>query len=218
MVTSQFPWEYDPDNKIKSSPNSTSFLARHKTLPDIRGIITFFQLREAEKEEFMLRIQHIMGDVIHPNTHPNIAKIQAHGIVEQGVERGNPYVVEEYTEGASLCETYSIRNKMPLSVALSLCRQMVSALQYMRARDIYHFGICSTNIIERKAESPAREPVFILTGWKFDQPVEETYLLADNPYLAPEIFEAATFGKPGERSDRYALAVVLYKVHTGKFP
>ena len=227
MQESQSSWTYDTDRPIRQSPNSASYMATHEIIAGLRGIITFFHVTDEEKEEVRLRIRHVNETIhLHPKAHPYIAKIVDFGMAEQRDGSKNPFVVEEYIEGVSLDETYSKHNTMPPKVALPLCRQMISALQFMHARDICHFGVCFSHIIERKPASPenqtshtpAPEPVFVLTGWKFDRPAYETYALEDGPYLAPEMFHATTFGQPGERSDLYALAVVLHKALTGKLP
>ncbi len=159
--------------------------------------------------------------------HPNIAHI--HGFhVSLPQASGNPlaYMVMDYIEGQGLTDYMrhtSFKGEFPPTADLvGLFASLAAAIDYAHRQGIIHGNIRPSNILLDKRDTshnPMGEPMLIDFGitrllgipagavshWESD-------MLS---YISPEQAE----GHPGnERSDIYALAVILYEMCTGVQP
>jgi serine/threonine protein kinase len=159
--------------------------------------------------------------------HPNIAHIHSfHVSLPQA--SGNPlaYMVMDYIEGQSLADyirNTSFKGEFPPAADLvRLFASLAAAIDYAHQQGIIHGNIKPGTILLDKRDTsrnPMGEPMLIDFGitrllgipagavslWEFD-------MLS---YISPEQAE----GDPGnERSDIYALAVILYEMYAGVQP
>ncbi|MEJ5198222.1 MAG: protein kinase [Anaerolineae bacterium] len=145
--------------------------------------------------------------------HPHIVHVLDHG-----VEGEQHYLVMDLVNGPSLQAVLRARAQ-PLTPAeaIALIAPLAEALDYAHRRGVIHRDVKPSNILLR--EGRLDDPV--LTDFGVARMVEATVatqagaLLGTPAYMAPEQGE----GKPGdERSDVYALGVILYELLTGQPP
>jgi serine/threonine-protein kinase len=147
-------------------------------------------------------------------SHPNV--VRTHDLGEAG---GIYFITMEFVEGTSLDEVIRRRGALPLSVTLTIGRQLCRALEVAHAQGIVHRDIKPQNLvvdaqgflkvmdfgIARLVEgrqAPAG-PGLTAAGSVIGTP----------EYMAPE----QLLGQPVDgRADLYAAGVVLYECTTGK--
>jgi serine/threonine-protein kinase len=147
-------------------------------------------------------------------THANIVQVYAAGVAD-----GIPYIALEYVEGRNLRE-YLLRKGPPEPpLALSIMRQVCSALQRAGEMGIIHRDIKPDNILlTRRGEVKVTDFGLsrILVG---DQPAlnltQSGMTLGTPLYMSPEQVE----GKPLDiRSDIYSFGVTCYHMLAGQPP
>lgn len=145
--------------------------------------------------------------------HPHIVKVLAHGS-----EGETHYLAMELIDGPSLQVVLRGRTQpFTPAEAVALIARLAEALDYAHRQGVIHRDVKPSNILLRggRLDDPA------LTDFGVARLVEETVatqsgaLLGTPAYMAPEQGE----GQPGdERSDVYALGVILYELLTGQPP
>src|SRR2546423_4754573 len=147
-------------------------------------------------------------------THANIIQIYAIGEAS-----GLHYMALEYVEGKNLREYLEKKGPPEILVALSIMRQVASAIQRASEMGIIHRDIKPENIlVTRKGEAKVADfglvPVFSDTG----QPLNLTQsgvTMGTPLYMSPEQVE----GKPVDfRTDIYSFGVTCYHLLAGQPP
>jgi len=143
-------------------------------------------------------------------SHPNVV-----GVYDVGRQDDVHYIVMEYVEGKSLKDIIAERGPLPAEEALRIARQICEALRHAHGHHIIHRDVKPHNVLIT-AEGRAKVTDFGIAGAATTSTV--TYpgvLLGTVYYFSPEQAQ----GKYGdERSDLYALGVVLYEMLTGRVP
>ncbi len=150
--------------------------------------------------------------------HPNICHIY-----EVGEEQGNAYIAMELVEGRSLRETIP-KGGLPIEKAIRHGAQIADALAHAHERGVIHRDLKSANVVITP-EGRAKVLDFGLAK-RVDQPGDElraadldltqSGIVVGTPhYLPPEVLGGA---KADERSDLWALGVVLYEMTSGELP
>jgi len=149
-------------------------------------------------------------------SHPSIVPIFAVG----ELPNGEPYFVMEYVEGSNLG---AILRKGPLDrdTLLEWALQICAALEYAHARGILHRDIKPANVLVANGDfvkvvdfGLAKHTPASATP---DLSVTFSQLAAGTPdYMAPEQTRSPT--EADERSDVYALGVLLYEMATTRIP
>jgi serine/threonine-protein kinase len=148
-------------------------------------------------------------------SHPNICTIY-----EVGEAGGVPFFVMEYLPGRTLAQV--IREGPPdLTETLGIGMQIAAALADAHARAIVHRDLKSSNVVI-DASGRAKVLDFGLARRIVDDTVDpESTITSANvvagtlSHMAPEVLRGA---RGDERSDIWALGVVLYEVATGGLP
>ena len=142
--------------------------------------------------------------------HPNIGVI--HGLEETEDQR--LFIVMQYYQGESLAQKLS-RGPLPLAESLDLAVQIASGLGAAHAHNIVHRDIKPSNIMVTKAGVPkivdfglAR----VVATISATQTISATGTL---PYMAPEQILGESID---QRSDLWALAVIVVQMITGNHP
>lgn len=141
--------------------------------------------------------------------HPHIVPI-----LDCGIEGGAPYIVMEYLEGttleARLEALASSRALMPLREVGRICVAVARALDHAHQRGIVHGDVKPANVML------TTQGGVMLTDFGIAAIVGTAGPMIGTPaYMAPEQGR----GEPGdERSDIYALGVILYEMVTGRVP
>ena len=142
--------------------------------------------------------------------HPNIVTL--YDFLEYN---GRPCIIMEYIEGETLTDRILARGSLPLSEAITIFKAIVEAIDYVHSQGIIHRDIKSTNV---KISSTGHVKVLDFGIAKSSTSPQLTVtggVIGTIQYLAPEQFrgEAAN-----ERTDIWALGVLLYEMVTGHMP
>jgi serine/threonine protein kinase/tetratricopeptide (TPR) repeat protein len=142
--------------------------------------------------------------------HPNIGVI--HGLEE--TEDQQLFIVMQYYEGETLAQKFS-RGALTLRESLDFAIQIASGLSAAHAHNLVHRDIKPSNIIITKA-NVAKIVDFglarVVASISATQSISATGTL---PYMAPEQILGASID---QRSDVWALAVIIVQMVTGSHP
>ncbi len=142
--------------------------------------------------------------------HPNIVEFY-----EQIEWDARPCLVMEYVEGVTLAEQLRHHGAMPMATALSVLSQIVSAVAYLHEHDIIHRDIKASNI-RLTPDGGAKLLDFGIAKNEFTPQLTQTgFVVGTVEYLAPEQINS---GKADERSDIWALGILLFEMLTGSVP
>ncbi len=143
-------------------------------------------------------------------SHPNIV-----GVYDVGRQDDIHYIVMEYVQGKTLKEEIGERGPLAPEDAVRVARQVCEALRHAHLHHIIHRDVKPHNVLITP-EGRVKVTDFGIAGAATGGTV--TYpgaLLGTVYYFSPEQAQ----GRYGdERSDLYALGVVLYEMLTGRVP
>ncbi|HEY4441418.1 MAG TPA: Stk1 family PASTA domain-containing Ser/Thr kinase, partial [Candidatus Elarobacter sp.] len=145
-------------------------------------------------------------------SHPNIVNIY-----DFGVENDAYYIVMELVDGSTLGALLREERVLPEGVAIDYAIQIASGLAYAHRQGLLHRDVKPANILVTK------DDVVKLSDFGIARAVSEHTLGVTQPgmvmgsvaYISPE---QAQNHELDERSDLYALGVVLYQMLTGSLP
>jgi serine/threonine-protein kinase len=152
-------------------------------------------------------------------THPNVCAIYDFGETPEGLI----YLAMEFIEGEPLTDLLEREDALPLARAADIFRQTADALQAAHDLGIVHRDLKPDNIMltRKKAGGDTVKVVDFgiakaVGGDESGQKVTKTGLVIGTPeFMSPEQLS----GDPLDgRSDLYSLALVLYRMLTGKLP
>ena len=149
--------------------------------------------------------------------HPNVAKLYGGGVTE----RNEPYLVVELLHGRSLRDVVQRDGWVPGDLAAGYAWQALQGLAATHQVGVLHRDLKPANLmLEPPRESGGIERV-VLIDFGFaaleggGRLTAQGHVVGSLAYLAPE----RLMGEAGdERSDVYALAVILYELMTGRRP
>ena len=145
-------------------------------------------------------------------SHPNILKIFDYGEFD-----GHPYLVMEYIRGGSL-KDWLHGKSIPWQKGAQILAQVARALEAAHAEGIIHRDVKPANILMANGKDPLLSDFGIaklIEGSSETTDLTGTGVGIGTPdYMAPE----QAIGIVDERSDVYALGVILYQIVTGKLP
>lgn len=151
--------------------------------------------------------------------HPNICTVY-----EVGEDDGHPFIAMEYVEGHSLALEIPSTG-MPIEQVERYGVQLADALSHAHSRGVIHRDLKTANVIvtpsgrlkvldfgiSRRVEPNAGDETT-----RFDESWEAQHSFSGTlPYIAPEILRGA---EADERSDIWALGVLLYEMSAGRRP
>ena len=142
--------------------------------------------------------------------HPYILKV-----LDYGEENGVPYLVMPFVSHGTL-KKYT-RGRIPYERAIGILLPVADALSYAHKRKIIHRDIKPANILFGESGEPILSDFGIA---KMLDAGEQTQLtgtglgIGTPAYMAPEQWN----GIADERTDIYALGIVLYELITGRCP
>jgi eukaryotic-like serine/threonine-protein kinase len=147
-------------------------------------------------------------------THPNIVQVYT-----AGESQGLHYMALEYVEGRNLREYLTRKGTPEVLLAISVMRQVASALQRASEAGIIHRDIKPENILlTRKGEVKVTDfgLVRVLQGDRPPVNLTQSGVTMGTPlYMSPEQVE----GKPVDiRTDIYSLGVTSYHMMAGEPP
>ncbi len=161
-------------------------------------------------EARFLRERRIAAQIRHPHVVD---------VLDLGVHAGLPFLVMELVEGETLASLIEREERLPVARAVELALALVSAVATLHTGGIIHRDIKPANVL-----LPAERPLcpkladFGASWCEEDMaPITRPGSLVGTPeYLAPELIRFRR--RADERSDQYALGVLLYECATGARP
>ncbi len=144
--------------------------------------------------------------------HPNIVNVY-----DVGKEGNIHYIVMELIEGRTLSDLIKAEGPLEVRKAVSIAKQMASALSLAHKSNLIHRDVKPHNILINQ-EGVAKITDFgiakaISTGTIVGKQTET--IMGSVHYFSPE---QARGGYIDEKSDIYSLGIVLYEMVTGKVP
>ncbi|MEO8453339.1 MAG: serine/threonine-protein kinase, partial [Gemmatimonadota bacterium] len=144
--------------------------------------------------------------------HPNIAALLDGGVTSNGI----PYIVLEYVDGVPM-DQYCEVNQLDLRARLDLFRQVLGAVQYAHRQLVIHRDIKPGNILVTQ-DGQVKLLDFGIARLIHPDGREVTHAgtAAITPaYASPEQLRGE---RASTATDVYSLALVLYRLLTGKSP
>ena len=151
-----------------------------------------------------------------------LARIQHPGVVailDSGVTpSGKPFLVQSYLEGRTLREAIPAGG-WEVPRALSVLRQIASALDAAHAKGVIHRDLKPENVILQPLTGGGEHVTLIDFGIASvanasSDAQEKTRITGTFTYMAPEQFD----GRPCPQSDVYALGVIAFELLLGTAP
>jgi serine/threonine-protein kinase len=166
------------------------------------------ELAYAVGGERFLREIEIAAGLSHPHIVP---------LFDSGDADGQLFYVMPFLEGESLRDRLDRERYLPIDDAVSITRQVASALDYAHARNVIHRDIKPENILVYEGEAMVADFGIALAANAAQAPrITGTGLVVGTPeYMSPE--QALDEGADG-RSDQYSLACVLFEALAGEPP
>jgi serine/threonine protein kinase len=153
-------------------------------------------------------------------THPNVCRI-----FEAGVHESVPFLTMELLPGENLLQLVGRVGPMLPSDALPILEQVCTALTAAHQAGVVHRDLKSSNILLVPAAGGARGFRAVITDFGVARALQpdldasiltNTGMLVGTPaYMAPEQVEGKAIT---ERTDVYALGVVMYEMLTAELP
>ncbi len=159
--------------------------------------------------DFLIRFQR-EARALAKLDHPYILKV-----LDYGEENGMPYLVMPYVSHGTL-KQYT-RTRLPYKKAIDIIIPIAEALGYAHSRKIIHRDIKPANILFGESGEPILSDfgiAKILDAGEQTQLTSTGFGIGTPAYMAPEQWN----GVADERTDIYALGIVLYELITGRCP
>lgn len=142
-------------------------------------------------------------------SHPSILSVTDYGSDQDGTV----FIVYEDADGETLSEAIDRRGKFPVNRANRVVKEIASALSFAHAGGIVHQNLSSQNVLVNNDFKGVKVLNFGTATFDLndlDYPIEKI------EYLAPE--QCTLGGKVDNRTDVYALGVILYEMLAGEVP
>jgi serine/threonine-protein kinase len=208
MIGTVLSGRYRLEAKLGSGGMSTVYLARDTTLD--RPVAVKVMHREMSEQADQLERFRQEARAVAKLSHPNVVSV-----IDAGEDGGYPYIVFEYVEGETLKARINRIGPLDVQEALAYAIEIARGLTVAHARKMVHRDIKPQNVLI-DAEGRAK-----LTDFGISRQLEQDGMtatgrvLGTTDYVAPE--QAMGRGTD-QRSDIYALGVVLYEMFTGEVP
>jgi serine/threonine protein kinase len=197
------------------------YLARH-TIIGRKAAIKFMRSDLAQDEGLVRRFVN-EARAANAIGHPNIVDVLDVGRLP---ESGLPYMIMEWLEGETVARRMESCGRIPVDQAVEIARQTALAVGAANARGILHRDLKPENLLlVPDPNLPGRDLVKVLDfgvakllGTEFGEAVRtHTGRLMGTPmYMSPE--QCRGLKSIDQRSDVYALGVVLYHMLCGRPP
>ena len=213
--------KYEILDKIGAGGMASVYRARHLAFDEVCAI-KVVAARLADDEDFLRRFRN-EAVVARRFQHPHAVRVDDLDTTEDG----RPFIVMEYVEGPNLREVVRREGALGLRRALTIARQVASALSAAHQLGIVHRDIKPDNIL-LSGTGPAEAAKVLDFGIAKvkegffgggDHVATRTGAVVGTPqYISPE----QALGRRGDeldgRADLYSLGVVLYEMVTGRLP
>ena len=198
------------------------------------AIKTLHPLLKSNPEEMEnLRSQFVLvSKLIHSHIAPAMLLHQANEVVyasdeirkELRVSTGDYVMVMQYAPGVTLSQWRKQfpQGKVPVDIAMDICKQVASALDFAHSKKIIHRDIKPSNVMietDSNGKPIARVLDFGLAAEIRSSmsrvSMDQGDTSGTRPYMAPEQWQGKA---QGPATDQYALAVMFYELVSGAVP
>ena len=142
--------------------------------------------------------------------HPNILRMYHLGVFE-----GHVYLTMQWVDGPTLAEVIRLDGPMPVETLLPIGRKLASALEAAHSRGVLHRDIKPQNVLLDRTGEP------LVTDFGLARLLGEPGITRSGMFLGTPNYaspEQADLKPLDERSDVYALGLVLFELATGTTP
>jgi len=144
--------------------------------------------------------------------HPNVVQI-----FDAGEEKGNPYIVMEYVEGATVKQLINTRKRLGLAFVVRVVSEAAQGLAAAHRLKLVHRDVKPENIMISFTGDTKVMDFGLAKDVGMQGDVTKAGMLMGTPYyMAPEQFMSDV--EVDHRADIYALGVTLYHMLAGKPP
>jgi eukaryotic-like serine/threonine-protein kinase len=144
--------------------------------------------------------------------HPNIVSL-----FDYGSDGGTPFIVMEYVEGRTVCETLEDTPRLSPQRAAEVAIGVTRALARAHGAGVVHRDITSSNVMITEHDTKVADFGISRTLTSDDQATtaRNGVIVGTAAYLSPEQARGIA---ADQRSDIYSLGIVLYEMLTGRVP
>jgi hypothetical protein len=189
------------------------YLARDEQLSS-KPVVIKVLLDQSEQGDWFAKKFRDEREALARIDHPGVV-----GVLDCGeMPDGKPFLVLQFVDGITLREALD-QQPLPLERIARLIRQIAQALGAAHDRGVCHRDLKPENIMLQdlgQGEELVKIIDFGIATVKESAAVatKVTVVAGSGPYMSPEHLS----GKPSDRSDTYALAVIAYEMLTGRRP
>ena len=188
-----------------------SVLYKATDLHSGRRVAVKVPLPEMESDPVLIERFDREQEIGHFLDHPGIIK------TFNGEERSRQYMVLEWADGRLLRTVLNEQKKLPIDRAVNLTLAICDALDYMHKHGIVHRDLKPENVMVD--ENDRIKLIDFGIAMKEDARrltfVNLSSMLGTPDYISPEQVKGA---RGDQRSDIYAMGIILYEMITGRVP
>lgn len=195
--------------KISSSEFSEVFKSRHKLTNDFFAVkvVSFEKMTANPKYQEQIANELKALKILDS---PYIVKF-----IKFLKTKNNLYIIYDFCEDGTL-QNYLEKHKILLeSVALNFFSQIVEGLAVIHSNKIVHGDLKTANLLLKGNQIKIADFGFCKFPDKNPKSNNSNYFIGSPIYMAPELFENS---ERTEKSDMYALGVILYEMIFGMAP
>ncbi|KGX93215.1 serine/threonine protein kinase [Pontibacillus halophilus JSM 076056 = DSM 19796] len=171
--------------------------------------IKVLRLEYANDDEFIARF-HREAHSATSLSHPNIVNI-----FDVGEEEQIYFMAMEYVEGMTLKKYIQTHGPLDVEEAISITKQLTSAISFAHDNGIIHRDIKPQNILIDEYQHVKVTDFGIATALSATSLTQTNSVLGSVHYLSPE---QARGGMATKKSDIYSIGIVLFEMLTGRLP
>lgn len=199
---------YDIKMLIGDGGMANVYLAYDRTLKR-HVAIKMLRYELSKDERFIKRFKRESAQVINLD-HPNIVHVYTVGDYKQ-----QPFIVMEYVKGKTLKDYLREHSALDPQTAVHIMTQLAEGVLYAHQNNIIHRDLKTQNIMITDEQIVKITDFGIALSSNEADITQTNTIMGSVHYLAPEL---ARGNLATERSDIYALGIILYELLTGDVP
>ena len=199
---------YDIKMLIGDGGMANVYLAYDRTLKR-HVAIKMLRYELSKDERFIKRFKRESAQVINLD-HPNIVHVYTVGDYKQ-----QPFIVMEYVKGKTLKDYLREHGALEPQTVIHIMTQLAEGVLYAHQNNIIHRDLKSQNIMITDDQVVKITDFGIALSSNEADMTQTNTIMGSVHFLAPEL---ARGNLATERSDIYALGIILYELLTGDVP